>query len=187
MNVLDDDQINMPSLEQQIAAPWSSRLFAALLDILLFGMVFYGVTFLILGSYYINWLVPLICITIPLYKIVLEGMTGTTLGKKIVGLQIVLDDDKYTQINLKQSNRRFLCAWPACIFPLIVLFLDGLYVELTKVGIMSNTLIKVEWCLMAWALFDVLSYLWSNHQKSLGDHLANTRCIIAKHRPQEND
>lgn len=187
MNLLDDDQINIPSLEQQMIAPWFRRLFAALLDVLLFGILFCGVTFYLLYPYYISWLLPLLLMTIPLYKIVLEGMIGATLGKKIVGLQIVLDDDQYTRINLKQSNRRFLCAWPACIFPLIVLLLDELYVQLTEVGIMGNALIKAEWCLIAWALFDVVSYLWSSRQKSLGDHLANTCCIIAKHKLQETN
>ncbi|MGH1335214.1 MAG: RDD family protein [Aureispira sp.] len=186
MDILDDDQLKVASLEELLSVSWYSRLFAGLLDILLFGGLFYSLAFFLIPPYYRSWMVPVFLIGIPVYKIVLEGTIGATLGKKIMGLQVVADEEAYTALTLRQSNRRFLLAWPMCVFPLIVWALDGLYVELTNVGIMSDFLRQIEWVLVFLAIIDGGSYLWSKRQKSWGDHLANTRCIVAKNRLQEN-
>lgn len=178
--LLDDHYLQDLKEERRLHPAWYSRLFAALVDSILWWGIFCVLMWVLPAPYSIDIAVHTLLLLIPAYKILTEGLTGYTLGKLIIGFQVVADDGKYSPITLRQANRRFLLAWPMYLFPFIVLGLDYLYASLTGVGIMSDSVMNIEWFLLTFALVSAASYLFHPRQQAWYDQLAGTICITYK-------
>ncbi|MGH1335217.1 MAG: RDD family protein [Aureispira sp.] len=151
---------------------WYQRLLAAFIDLLIVSLLMYVVSSLTPNYLRITAVVALLLA--PLYKILMEGVDGQTLGKKLFGIRVVLDDGQKATIGLARANKRFLLFWPNYILLISIVFIDvdGFINE--GIGLVISGLLMMTAFLSVLAVFSIFR---NDRHQTLYDGIARTICI----------
>lgn len=108
-NLLDDNSLELENRNLQYPTK-GARFGAAFID----GIITYFITSALISLMGVNSIVSAAAMGLifPLYKIILEGTQGATLGKKAMNIQVVKDDRYQTPLTIADANKRFLLWWP---------------------------------------------------------------------------
>lgn len=117
VELLDDEDFSPkadPFIQPRVHVVYAQshlRFRALLIDIFLVNTLWMLVALLVTNDWEILGVLWLF--SFPVYKIILEGLYGKTMGKLIIGIAVVQDAPSHLPINLLVANRRFLLCWPS--------------------------------------------------------------------------
>ena len=114
MNLLDDNSLEWEKRRKTVYPSRWARFGAAFIDHLIIMIINFILGLFLMRdvpilAYFIN------SVLYPLYKILMEGDSGQTIGKKFMDIKVVREEDGLTPITIADAGRRFLLWWPVYI------------------------------------------------------------------------
>ncbi|MFK7796919.1 MAG: RDD family protein [Aureispira sp.] len=171
LNLLDDNSL------EQVDAPKiypskGERFGAAFIDNIVITIIT-SILGLLLGGDGSIVSIFVTSLTYPIYKILMEGNSGQTIGKQFTSIRVVKDDGQFTPITIADAISRFMLWMPMylgllAVNVLNIAGLEGMLLMLASVFMLAGL------CLY---LGSVLSIFASDRGKTWHDRVGKTICV----------
>lgn len=195
MLLSEDDLLDDNSLVEKYSyASLEKRVAAGAIDVAFFVVLSYGfqVVLKMVGSKE-QYILLLWLVAAPLYKLLCDGTNGYTLGKKLVHIKLVQDQEDFPPLTWLQAWKRVLIFLPLILYFISFVFFE-LYVEerysratslrtLPENSILITNIFRFcrlfEWPWMAVYGVSLFSLMVTRPPKTLYDFFAGTVCVRA--------
>jgi uncharacterized RDD family membrane protein YckC len=180
LNLLDDNSLEQSDERKAIYPSKGERFGASFIDNIAINIVT-GILGVLLGGDGSLIAVFVSSLTYPIYKILLEGNSGQTIGKQFVGIRVVKDDGNFTPIALADSVKRFMLWMPMYAGILLInvlalsVGLDDTWVVLASVFTIAGL------CLYMGSILSIFS---NDRGKTWHDIVGGTICVKADTLPK---
>lgn len=173
LNLLDDNSLEELD-DVSIYPTKGARFGAAMIDSIAINIVT-TILGLLLGGEGSLGSVLVTSLTFPLYKILMEGNSGQTIGKQFTGIRVVKDDGRFTPITLANSIGRFLL-WMPMYFGLLMVNVLAVSDPGGVLFTMASIFMMAGLCLYSGS---VISIFASDKGKTWHDKIGKTICVKA--------
>lgn len=175
LNLLDDNSLEQSDELKAIYPSKGARFGAAFIDNIVITIIT-AILGALLGGEGSLASVLISSLTYPVYKILLEGNSGQTIGKQFAGIRVVKDDGRFTPITLADAIKRFMLWMPMYIGILVANVLTLL------VGLENTWLVLASVFTMAGLCLymgSIISIFNNDRGKTWHDKVGKTICVKA--------
>lgn len=169
-DLLDDDNLGLYK-KRTYPTKWE-RFGAFVIDNIIVTVVMFLIEIIIVETSLLYNV--LVAIVLPLYKIIMEGRIGQTIGKKILNIKVVRDEATLMPITLGDANNRFCLWWPMYI-GLLLYTLSTYSMADRHVLVIMSALVMLAGCLLY--MGSCFSIFLNNNGKTWHDKVGKTICI----------
>lgn len=172
LNLLDDNSLEQTDNLKTIYPSKGERFGAAFIDNIAITIIT-TILVVLLGGDGSLGAILVTSLTYPIYKILMEGNRGQTIGKQFTSIKVVKDDGQFTPITIADAVRRFMLWMPMYLGILVVNVLnllgpEGMLIMLASIFMLAGLLLY---------LGSVISIFASDRGKTWHDKVGKTICV----------